>query len=51
MVKNIVICLDGTNNKVRSAKNTNVVRLYHALDLEDPDRQVASYAPGVHTFS
>lgn len=51
MAKNIVICLDGTNNKVRSAKNTNVVRLYHLLDLEDPAQQVAFYAPGVGTFS
>ncbi len=51
MSKNIVICLDGTNNKVRSAKNTNVVRLYHLLDLDDPTKQVGYYAPGVGTFS
>lgn len=51
MAKNIVICLDGTNNLVRSASNTNVVRLYHLLDLEDPTRQVGYYSPGVGTFS
>jgi uncharacterized protein (DUF2235 family) len=51
VAKNIVLCLDGTNNKVRSASNTNVVRLYHLLDLEDPTKQVGYYSPGVGTFS
>ena len=31
MAKNIVICLDGTNNKVRAACNTNVVRMFASL--------------------
>jgi len=51
MSRNIVICLDGTNNKIRSAANTNVVRLFEMLDLSDADRQVAYYDPGVGTFS
>lgn len=51
MVKNIVLCLDGTNNKVRAAANTNVLRLYSLLDLGNPARQVAFYQPGVGTFS
>lgn len=51
MAKNIVICLDGTNNKLRAAANTNVVRLFDLLDLSDPARQVAYYDPGVGTFS
>ncbi|WP_372495599.1 phospholipase effector Tle1 domain-containing protein [Saccharopolyspora soli] len=42
------MCLDGTNNKIRAAGNTNVVRLF---DLLDPTRQVAYYNSGVGTFS
>lgn len=51
MAKNIVICLDGTNNQLRSAVNTNVVRLFAMLDLDDATRQVGYYDPGVGTFS
>lgn len=50
-MKNIVVCLDGTNNQLRAADNTNVVRLLNLLDLSDPSRQVAYYDPGVGTFS
>lgn len=49
--KNIVVCLDGTNNQLRAAVNTNVVRLFRLLDLKDPAAQVAYYDPGVGTFS
>jgi uncharacterized protein (DUF2235 family) len=51
MAKNIVVCLDGTNNQLRAADNTNVVRLLNLLDLKDPAKQVAYYDPGVGTFS
>lgn len=51
MTKNIVICLDGTNNQLRAAANTNVVRLFAMLDPSDPEKQVAYYDPGVGTFS
>jgi uncharacterized protein (DUF2235 family) len=51
MAKNVVVCLDGTNNKIRAAANTNVVRMFDLLDLRDPSRQVAYYDPGVGTFS
>lgn len=51
MSKNIVICLDGTSNRVRGERNTNVVRLFGLLDLDDRSRQVAYYDPGVGTFS
>ena len=51
MGKNIVICLDGTNNQLKAAINTNVVRLFSMLDLKDPARQVGYYDPGVGTFS
>jgi uncharacterized protein (DUF2235 family) len=61
MAKNIVLCLDGTNNKIRgerfltqdgekSAVNSNVARFYNALDLADATKQVALYQPGVGTF-
>ena len=51
MAKNIVVCLDGTNNQLRAADNTNVVRLFNLLDLKDPGLQVGYYDPGVGTFS
>lgn len=51
MPRNIVICLDGTNNQLRAAVNTNVVRLFAMLDLDDPSRQIGYYDPGVGTFS
>ena len=51
MPKNIVICLDGTNNQLRGGVNTNVVRLFDMLDLSDAGKQVGYYDPGVGTFS
>ncbi len=49
MAKNIVLCLDGTGNQLKATANTNVVRLFQMLDLEDPSQQVAFYDPGVGT--
>ncbi len=49
MPKNIVICLDGTNNKIQAAVNTNVVRMFDLLDLSNPAVQVGYYDPGVGT--
>ncbi|MHC5011608.1 MAG: DUF2235 domain-containing protein [Planctomycetota bacterium] len=46
--KNIVVCCDGTGNQY-GATNTNVVKLFEALDLDDPTRQVGYYDPGVGT--
>ena len=51
MTKNIVLYLDGTNNQLRAADNTNVVRLFSLLELQDPAKQVGYYDPGVGTFS
>lgn len=51
MGKQIVICLDGTNNKVRGADNTNVLRTYQMLQHGNPDQLVSLYQPGVGTFS
>ena len=49
--KQIVICLDGTNNKVKGADNTNVLRTYQMLLHGNPDKLVSFYQPGVGTFS
>ena len=46
--KNIVLCLDGTNNEF-GRTNTNVVRLYQSLDRST--RQVVYYDPGVGTLA
>lgn len=47
--RNIVICLDGTNNQFGEV-NTNVVRLVQALD-RTPGRQRLYYDPGVGTLA
>ena len=49
MSKNIIICCDGTGNKYCD-KNSNVVKLFSTLDLDDPARQVAYYHPGLGTI-
>lgn len=49
MARNIVLCLDGTNNQY-DATNTNVVKLYAMLDRSTPD-QLAYYQPGIGTFA
>jgi len=51
MPKNIVLLSDGTGNTSATLFTTNVWRLYEALDLSDPDRQVAYYDDGVGTSS
>ena len=45
--KNIVLCSDGTGNSAGVVAITNVRRLYKALDLSDPCRQIAFYDDGV----
>lgn len=51
MAKNIVLLSDGTGKTSATLFTTNVWRLYQALDLSDPDRQVAYYDDGVGTSS
>ena len=46
--RNIVLCLDGTNNKY-AAVNTNVVKLYAMLDKKSD--QLGYYQPGIGTFA
>lgn len=47
--KNIVICLDGTNNELDNHP-TNAAKIFMMLDLDHPDEQVAYYDPGVGTL-
>src|SRR5260370_938672 len=49
MPKTIVVCCDGTGNKFCD-QNTNVVKLYSVLDVDDPTRQVAYYHAGLGTI-
>src|SRR3981189_2820603 len=51
MSKNIVLLSDGTGNSSSKIFKTNVWRLFQALDLTRPDRQVAYYDNGVGTSS
>ena len=49
MPRNIVLCCDGTANEF-TVNRTNVVKLYYALALDDPHRQIAYYHPGLGTM-
>lgn len=49
MAKNIVICCDGTGQRL-DVHCTNVVRLFRALDRADPLAQIGFYDPGVGTM-
>lgn len=51
MSKNIVLLSDGTGNSSAKLFKTNVWRLFQALDLTDPTKQVAFYDNGVGTSS
>jgi uncharacterized protein (DUF2235 family) len=51
MSKNIILLSDGTGNSSSKLFKTNVWRMFQALDLTDPDAQVAYYDNGVGTSS
>jgi uncharacterized protein (DUF2235 family) len=51
MSKNVVLLSDGTGNSSAKLFRTNVWRLFQALDLTDPSKQVAYYDNGVGTSS
>jgi uncharacterized protein (DUF2235 family) len=51
MSKNIVLLSDGTGNSSSKLFKTNVWRLFQALDLRNPNKQVAFYDNGVGTSS
>src|SRR5262245_11913863 len=50
MGKNIILCCDGTSNEF-GRTNTNVVRLFQALDRTAAGGQVAYYHPGIGTLA
>jgi uncharacterized protein (DUF2235 family) len=49
--KNIVLLSDGTGNSSAKVLKTNVWRMFAALDLSDPERQIAYYDDGIGTSS
>ncbi len=50
MGKNIVLCADGTGNKGGYTPDSNVYKMYHAVDIHDADnQQVIYYDNGVGT--
>ena len=49
MVKNIILCSDGTGNRGGKGHGTNVWRLFRALDRTPASKQVAFYDDGVGT--
>lgn len=49
MPKNIIICCDGTDNKLTLNENTNVIHLYSCLKKND--EQLTYYHPGVGTIA
>ncbi|MBF0098907.1 MAG: DUF2235 domain-containing protein [Magnetococcales bacterium] len=51
MSKNLIVCSDGTGNKGGYGADTNVFKLYQALDLSSNSQQKAIYDHGVGTSS
>lgn len=51
MPKNIILLSDGTGNSAAKLAKTNVWRLYQALDLSRPEKQIAFYDDGVGSSS
>jgi uncharacterized protein (DUF2235 family) len=50
MAKNIVLCADGTGNKGGYTPDSNVYKMYHAVDIHDADNpQTIYYDNGVGT--
>lgn len=47
MPKNIIICCDGTDNKLTINENTNVIHLHSCLKINS---QIGYYSPGVGTI-
>ncbi|KAG8944227.1 hypothetical protein FRC04_002094 [Tulasnella sp. 424] len=47
--KTLILCFDGTSNSF-SDENTNVVRLFNALEKHKSERQMCYYQPGIGTY-
>lgn len=51
-MKNIILCADGTGNKGGYTPDSNVFKLYQALDLHEPNtEQISFYDNGIGTQS
>jgi len=48
--RNIVLCLDGTNEEIGKGLPSNPAKVFEMLDLNDPGAQVAYYDPGIGTL-
>jgi uncharacterized protein (DUF2235 family) len=49
-VRNVVLCLDGTNDEIGRGLPSNPAKVFEMLDLDHPDDQVAYYDPGIGTL-
>ena len=50
MGRNIIFCADGTGNRGGYTPDSNIYKMYHAIDLHDPETvQIAFYDNGVGT--
>ncbi|KAG9023382.1 hypothetical protein FRB95_013185 [Tulasnella sp. JGI-2019a] len=47
--KTMILCFDGTGNSFDD-ENTNIVRLFSALDKTRTDKQICYYQPGIGTY-
>ncbi|KAF8235866.1 hypothetical protein L208DRAFT_1391671 [Tricholoma matsutake] len=47
--RNIILCFDGTGNKF--GENSSVVRFFHALVKDNPEKQLVYYQPGIGTYN
>lgn len=47
--RTLMLFLDGTGNMLGDSRDTNVVKLFRAVDKSDAARQIAFYDPGVGT--
>ncbi|KAG9016007.1 hypothetical protein FRB90_003866 [Tulasnella sp. 427] len=47
--KTLILCFDGTSNSFND-ENTNVVRLFSALEKNEMDKQMCYYQPGIGTY-
>ncbi|KAG8926343.1 hypothetical protein FRC00_003011 [Tulasnella sp. 408] len=47
--KTLILCFDGTSNSF-SDENTNVVRLFNALEKHKTGKQMCYYQPGIGTY-
>ncbi len=49
MSRKIIVCIDGTGNEIGD-RESNILKLYKALDKSKPENQIARYVMGVGTY-